>query len=197
MAFKDFDITDHLPSGFQSTLGSGTFSVRGSVGVDGLEEVKDNLRLLIGDVVRQSTDASSSLAHKILEKAKGYVPYRTGDLFNTGKVTGSQARGGRDAMGRFTAGSLIEFFVSFGGDGIDYALFVHENPDGMQFVQNPPNCPPQYRGEPKISHYLSVAADQHASEFPSTVSNAVQEAMVAAIARAKTQSMRPRLVKRT
>lgn len=200
MAFKDIDIADHLPSGYASTLNAGKlFAARGVVGVDGLEEAKENIILMMERMVQQSVGASSKLAHKLLDMAKHHVPYKTGDLFGTGKVTSAQPVGGRGAGGKFIKGTITEFIVSFGGGSVDYALLIHENPDGKTFVQNPEGCPPEYRGSVKMSHYLSYPAEMIAKEIRPTVADAVQGAVMEAIARAKRSartSMQPRLVKK-
>ena len=48
-----------------------------------------------------------------------YVPIELGRLANSGKVSKTTRRGRR-----------ITTIVSFGGDGIDYAIAIHENPSG-------------------------------------------------------------------
>lgn len=61
------------------------------------------------DVLRQNGEI-------ILKQALVYVPFRTGRLYRSGKVI---------VTGR---GGNAKVRVVFGGPGIAYALYVHENP---------------------------------------------------------------------
>ena len=62
-----------------------------------------------------------------LTKMKRRTPVKTGALKASGRVR--VRTGGRDAKGRFVAGTSRspEIVWSFGGSAIDYAWFVHEN----------------------------------------------------------------------
>jgi len=195
MAFKEFDIKSHLPSGLASTLGGGTFAPRGIVGFDGVQEVEKNILAMNKAMVTQSTNSQKKLAEQLLEMGRNFVPYDSGDLFSTGKVTQKKP------LGPY---SVSEFIVSFGGlsdnaDNIDYAMLVHENPEGHDFNKHPERWPAGYPG-PKQSHYLSTPFEILKPQMRNTVADAVQSAVMDAIMKAKASkaaSMRPRLVKRS
>ena len=65
---------------------------------------------------RATEDVLEQCGNIILKLAHVYVPYRTGALYRSGKVVVT-GRGGRAVVR-----------VVFGGPGIEYALYVHENP---------------------------------------------------------------------
>lgn len=201
MAFKDFDIRQHMPSGFQSTLGGQAFSVRGVVGVDGQQEVEKNLATMITVAVTESMNSNKVLATKLLEMSRNFVPYDQGFLFNTGRIVENNVAW----RGPYGPKILTEYIVTYGGSvpenphSVDYALLVHENPNGHDFNKHPERWPAGYPG-PKQSHYLSTPAEILKPQVRPTIADAVQEAVIAAIARAKAAqaaSMRPRLVKRS
>ncbi len=203
MAFKDFDVTkefESLGGTLGSSLNSGMRSMRvtGYSEVVGIEQVEENLIKLMDRMVSKSVGGTRTLAHELLHRAKGYVPYRTGGLFGTGRVV-EEVHG---MMGKRGPRLMSEFIVTFGDTsaGIDYALLVHENPDGRQYVQNPEGCPPEYRDTPKISQYLTVAADEIQGKVRPTVARFVQEAVAEVLATVKRtpppSSMAPRLVRR-
>lgn len=65
---------------------------------------------------RATEDVLEQCGQIILKQALVYVPYRTGRLYRSGKVIVT-GKGGRATVR-----------VVFGGPGIAYALYVHENP---------------------------------------------------------------------
>jgi hypothetical protein len=184
MAFKASDIAAHVPK-------LGKF---GGATVEGLTVVEENLLKLMNRMAEAGYFATQKAADRVLLGAQKVVPYKTGDLFGTGKRVQT-----KDAQGRFArihnSGS---FYVTFGDAEIDYALLVHENPEGVAFKQ-PPESPSPYP-DPKTSHYLQWPAEIEAGQFLSKVKEEVEPAVAEVIREvgtvAQPRSMTPRLIKK-
>lgn len=183
-------------------------SARGITRMDGFQETLEAIEAGLIKTASVSAGTSKRAAHKILNIAQKHVPYDTGTLFNSGRVTD----GGGNTIGStevehvmiktargYTA--MIEYLVVFGDDLADYALFVHENVQGVTWK---PGTGP-YPTEPKMDRFLATAADIVAPEITPTLAKAIHQAWVDECARqkpviaalAQPRSMAPRLVKRT
>lgn len=184
MAFSIKDIRSSAP-------GMGSSISR--VSVEGLTVVDANLRKLIDRMAEAGYLRVRKVAWDVLAKAKNFVPYDEGKLFDTGKVV--QARD--EKTGRFASvNGAGSYYVSFGdvSRGVDYALLVHENPGERLTFNQDTKAPPPYNEGPKISHYLKVPADEARMTMLGEVKEEVQSAVIGVLQEVK--SMAPRLVKR-
>lgn len=179
----------------------------GRVRVDGLSETLEAIQSAIQQTVTVSAATGKKLAFTILDLAQGFVPYDTGALHDSGRVTdgGGTPLGSGEVehvMVRSAYGmkSMIEYLVMFGDEAAYYALLVHENVNQVQWQQGRGPKP----GVGKIDQYLAVAHDLVSPRITPTLANAVfdawrqecakQRSTIAAIAAPR--SMAPRLVKR-
>jgi hypothetical protein len=184
MAFKTSDIQAHISSSMVARLGHAEIA--------GLDVVKDNLMKMMREMARAGSFRTKEIADHVLEEAKNLVPYNRGALFDTGKVVGVKS------LKRRFENLELGYYISFGDpmSGVDYALLVHENPQGWDFNQHPERWPPGYPG-PKMAKYLELPADNAAGKMLGEIKEAVEQAVAGVLNEVKSgAALRPRLVKK-
>ena len=90
---------------------------KNAISLTGQRRITGNLARMKVHVVDEANKVMKSEAQDALQRSKKLTPVRTGALRDSGKVVEKRGASG------------TEFEISFGGDGVDYALAVHERTD--------------------------------------------------------------------
>ena len=90
---------------------------KNSIELIGLRQIGGALDRLKLRAVDEGNKAMKTEAEQALQRAKALTPVSTGALRDSGTVIEKRSASG------------TEFQISFGGDGMDYALAVHERTD--------------------------------------------------------------------
>jgi len=101
------------PLQFESTYMARNTSIK----LVGIPRVTKNIDTLKLRTVAEAKKVIKAEGERALQRAKELTPVRTGALRDSGKLVEKRSASG------------TEFQISFGGDGVDYALPVHERTD--------------------------------------------------------------------
>jgi hypothetical protein len=166
------------PEGYVSTLGgmeggrqSGNLSnsrrlaesLRGEIEVLGLEELMLTFKDVKDMIVDVAAVSSKRFAEGVLWLSQQYVPFATGTLSASGKIS-SDSGGGpvlRGAGGKFFG---REYMVIYDAP---HAMAVHENVTNRKFRSGEPDQPSSART--RQSKFLTLAMDELQGTFPEMV----------------------------